>query len=398
MSSQSKMHLPSLIQLIFSALTVIGGLSAAFVLYLIGLGNIVLNPDSPDRLLLFSLAWASIIISLLLVPPAALALLRLMKRRPTIPWLRGGARLPALLLLLTPLLLLSGSWAARHSLVDWLILPPIQVLVIGIPLWWLVEFGRRDLPIGSEQRGWGLFGLSLITVPLLAILLEVMIVIALIMIATIWLAATPTLNAALTSAAQLIINSDMDPAVIEGVLLPLVRQPLVIAALLGLVAGVVPLVEEVVKPAGLWFLAWQHPSPSQGFVGGLLSGSAFALVESLSMLSTPVGEAWPILAIGRIGTGILHTTTCAMVGWGLASAWHDRRFGRLALGFGGAVFFHGLWNLLSMLVGLDALLEFDGLLTNLVTAAPALLALLAILMLAIVAVANRRLRRGVLRA
>ena len=389
------MHLPSLIQLIISALAAFGGLSTALVLSLAGLGNLVLDPHSPDKLLPFSLAWASVVVSLLLIPPAGLALLRLMKRRPTIPWLRAGVRLPSLFLLLTPLLLLSGSWAARHSLVDWLILPPVQVLVIGIPLWWLVEFGRRGLSAGSEQRGWGLFSLSLLAVPVLAILLEVIIVMALIVIGGVWLAATPTLNEAVASAAQQITNSDMDPAVIEQVLLPFFRQPLVIAVILGLIAGVVPLVEELIKPIGVWFLAWHRPTPSEGFVGGLLSGSAFALVESLSMLSTPVGDAWPILAVGRIGTGILHTTSCAMMGWGLASVWHDRRFGRLALGFGGAVIFHGLWNLLSMLVGLDALLEFGGLLGNVVAAAPALLVSLAVIMLVILTFANRRLRRGI---
>ena len=394
MPSQPRIHLPSLFQLIASGLAVIVGLSTALVLYLAGLGNVVINPNSPDSLLLFSLAWTSVMVSSLLVPPGTLALLRLMKRRPTIPWLRAGMRLSALLLLLVPLLLLGGGWAARYPLVDWLILPPIHILVISIPLWWVVEFGRRGLSAGSEQRGWGLFSLGLLAVPVLALLLETMALMALLIIGSVWLAATPDMSEAITIAAQQMVDSEMDPAVIEQILLPFIKQPFVIAILLGLVAGVVPVLEELVKPLGVWFLALRRPTPSEGFVGGLLSGSAFALIESLSLMSAPVGEGWPLLVVGRIGTGILHTTTCGMVGWGLASVWRDRRYGRLALGFGGAVFFHGLWNLLSIVIGLDALLEFDGLLSNVVAAAPVLLVTLAALMLAVLVVANYRLRQG----
>jgi hypothetical protein len=66
------------------------------------------------------------------------------------------------------------------------------------------------------------------------------------------------------------------------------------------------------------------------------------------MLSTSSGDTWPALVVGRAGTDLLHMTTSALLGWGLASAWQDGKYGRFILVYLGAVAAHGLWNLVSL--------------------------------------------------
>jgi len=89
----------------------------------------------------------------------------------------------------------------------------------------------------------------------------------------------------------------------------------------------------------------------------MICGAAFALLESLGYLASPLGGDWPVLLIGRVGTGILHTVTSGLVGWGLASAWSNRNYTRLALAYFLAVFIHGLWNTFGLLMGVAEYLQ-----------------------------------------
>jgi hypothetical protein len=61
------------------------------------------------------------------------------------------------------------------------------------------------------------------------------------------------------------------------------------------------------------------------------------------------GEQWASLVFARIGTGAVHIFTTSLVGWGLASAWGQRRYLRLAICYAVAVGIHGLWNGLTLL-------------------------------------------------
>lgn len=50
---------------------------------------------------------------------------------------------------------------------------------------------------------------------------------------------------------------------------------------------------------------------------GLLSGAAFALIESLNA-SADGSTNWPIIVSVRAGTSILHMTASGLVGWELS--------------------------------------------------------------------------------
>jgi hypothetical protein len=119
-------------------------------------------------------------------------------------------------------------------------------------------------------------------------------------------------------------------------------------------------------------------------------------MESLGNLANPLGDQWALVAVGRLGTGVLHITTSALVGWGMASAWRDRRYWHLSGAFLLAVFLHGCWNLFGILLGLaeflDPALASNVVLLRLGGIAPFAMGVLMITMVFILMGANRRLR------
>ncbi len=55
-------------------------------------------------------------------------------------------------------------------------------------------------------------------------------------------------------------------------------------------------------------------------------------------------QEWGVVVAARIGTGAIHILTAGLMGWGLASSWRDRRYGRLPLIYLLTVGIHGLLN------------------------------------------------------
>jgi len=92
-----------------------------------------------------SLMWVCGLVCLLLLPSILLSVMRLLdKPLPTWQW-KGEFRVASLAMIVWPLALIAGTYISRTGALDWLLLPPLQLLVVGLPLWWLIEFGRRGL-------------------------------------------------------------------------------------------------------------------------------------------------------------------------------------------------------------------------------------------------------------
>ena len=137
---------------------------------------------------------------------------------------------------------------------------------------------------------------------------------------------------------------------------------------------------------------------ADGFTLGLISGGAFALLESLGSLSNPVGDGWLFLISGRIGAGLLHMTASGLVGMGLASAWTQKKYFRLALVFLLAVSIHGAWNALSLTMGFlnvgSTVPETTSWMKTITNIGPFLLVGMGLVMILILIVTNRRLVRS----
>ncbi len=351
--------LATILQLLVTGLGLIVSLVAAFFLAAFGLAGIlgeVVPLDQAEPL--FFMAWVAALMAVLALPSLAYSLMRVMNREPR--WLstRGpfGFGSASLLFLLWPFVLLLGSQLQTIQQVAWLVMPPLQILAIGIPVWWLIEVARRKLPIRSPKRGWGIFNITMFVSTPTAIIVELGV---LLLLAVLFIAAISLRPEWLQAVQQLAmrLNGNPDPQELMTLLRPLLRNPFTVYGGMALIAGVIPMLEELIKPIALWPLAGRQITPAEGFAAGALCGGAFALLESLLNLATPLAEGWAGLMVGRSGTALLHITTTALMGWSLAYVWRHGTYIRLGVGYLLAAALHGMWNALSILPALDVVLE-----------------------------------------
>jgi hypothetical protein len=385
--------LPPLAQILISGLGLLVSLSLSAVLFLVGILNLV-NGDlsAQDTLPMFNMGWMTLLVAGLLIPSFLFAARNLRKREISSS---GKIKLFELslvgLIFWVPLLLL-GNWISNQPGVIWLLLPPIQLLLVAIPLIFLVEIGRRKLVPYKSGRDWGVFSFGVVITHPVVLAVEIVIMIFVGLVAFLWIISQPQIMNTINQMLEQLMNAQVDPGAIEQMLLPYLARPDVLFIILAVAAGLIPLAEETLKTLPLWLMLGQKFVPAEGFVVGLLAGATFALLESLSVLSTAVGGAWAGSIVGRLGTGILHTTTGGLMGLGLSIAWNNKKYLQLGLIFLGAVTLHGVWNFFGLLMGLAASLQPGSLLGSLGNLAPYILGFLALVLLTIVVSSNRLLR------
>lgn len=396
---KSEIHWPSVVQL---------GLSLVGVLFLWGLflslvvvgvtqlANRSLPLSSSMSALL--LAAGAALCGALLLPSAGYALARLLGR-PVVSTPDIAHRMrPSLWILALPLVLLLGYLVAGDKRLAWFALPPLHILAIGLPVLWLVTQGQRGLPAGSPQRAWGVFAGGLLLGPSLILAAETAALLVFVLLAAIWLARDPALLSQMATLAQQLSEGRATPDALFRLLSPYLTQPLVIYSAFAFTSGVVPLIEEALKPAGVWLLAGRELTPAQGFAAGILSGAGYALFESLALASS--SQEWTVLVFARIGTAIIHILTTGLSGWALALAWKEGRYLRLGLTYLGVALIHGLWNSLTLTVSFHSIYESLGkasqfpLLNQISTIAPYGLAVMSVGGLGALLLVNRRLHRS----
>jgi len=124
----------------------------------------------------------------------------------------------------------------------------------------------------------------------------------------------------------------------------LLSPAIVIPTLLTLTLPV-PLIEEAFKTLVIGIAGrWIRPRPARAFLWGVASGAGFALVENL--FSGAMGDihAWPVGALARLATTVMHCFSAGLVGWGWAHLWNRRRPLRLLGAYACAAGIHALWN------------------------------------------------------
>ena len=157
----------------------------------------------------------------------------------------------------------------------------------------------------------------------------------------------------------------------------------------------VPAVEELFKPLGVWLLARKLDSPAQGFALGALSGASYALIETIGVSGQ--GGEWATLLFTRIGTGLLHITTSALMGAAIVFVLRERRYLRLLGTYLLAVTLHGLWNTSAILYTFSTLAKTLGQTDRLSTIQPITmiaLSLLAVGLFAILLRSNHQMQKA----
>lgn len=393
MQAQPRFDWRSAGQLAVSLMGIFLGLAAAGVLALTTLmpwldGEM---PGGEQAAGTMTLAWSGLLVAGLSLPSAVLALRKLMGRAPIMRNGRRSLKLASLLLLVWPLALLLAKSAANSTLA-WLFLPPLLILVMGIPTLWLTSAARAGLPVESLQRGWGTASFSAVIGPALIILLEASLLVLALVAFGVWLIGQPGL---LTELQQLTETFTLqnDPTQLMELLQPHLEQPGVLAAGVAFIAVLVPLIEEAFKPLAAWLLAGRWLTPASGFSAGVLGGGMFALLESLGYLASAPAEGFVGFALARSGTLLLHVATAGLVGWGVGSALGEGRYLRLAWTYLAAVALHGVWNAVGILPALEELPGVIGSLQGVAWIYPYALGALCVLLAAILFGLNIHLRK-----
>ena len=291
----------------------------------------------------------------------------------------------------------SIGFAAAYTEIKWLawmVLPVLTVFVILPPIWLLFGFGSRGIELGSRWRLFGILGLSMTLAPVVMVILEVIVLLVIVVIAAIFIAVQwPGYLQEMISLGKMIDQANSEEAILS-LLGPYLVNPTVIIVALGYISILVPMIEELFKPLAVWLFARTIDTPAQGFVFGLLSGGAFSLIESLNASSDGT-TGWAVIVSVRAGTSLLHMTASGLVGWGIASAFRERRYLRFFAAYFSVVALHGLWNACALGAGFSAMGESLGRpewLFRFIPATVGGMAVIGVGMLFVLIASNRKLR------
>lgn len=300
-----------------------------------------------------------------------------------------------LLVFVTAVSLLIGYQIGQMKNIIWIILPILTIPAIVFPLGVLLALGTRKLPFGTRWQTWNTLGLAMTLAPLILFTLEIFIGLIILAVGAAYLVTQPELVQELQTLSQEIMILGPESEAALELLGPLMTRPGVMAMALIYIAVLIPAIEEIFKPLGVWFFAGQL-SPAQGLTLGALSGAGYGLIETIGV-STQTSE-WASLFFSRIGTGLLHITTSALMGAAIVLAWRERRYLRLIGTYIVAVLLHGLWNSLAIIFTFSTLAElFEQPGTLGMIQSPILIAMvvLAIALFAILVISNLRMRKTI---
>ena len=282
-----------------------------------------------------------------------------------------------LIVIAAGLSILVGNWISGIETVNWLVLPILTIPAIVLPLGVLLALGARNLPLATRWQSWSVLGLGMTLIPLILLVLEIAIAILVFFGVIAYILTQPELAYRLQGISQQILVLGPQSKAARDLLTPLLTKPGVIGTALLYTALFVPAVEELFKPLGVWLLARKLDSPAQGFALGALSGASYALIETIGVSGQ--GGEWASLLFTRIGTGLLHITTSALMGAAIVFALRQRRYLRLLGTYMLAVTLHGLWNTSAILYTFSTLAKTLGQTNRLSTIEPITIIALSLL-------------------
>jgi len=294
--------------------------------------------------------WTLIAIGLWGLPLAAFALWEMMNQKSPGQWrlhwvwsLIGGVG-AALLLVVGGVADYFDNWpipAAALTMLVYLTLAGLALLALVAHSW--RGFGLTQAWAHLVGGGWlGLSLAAIVEVGLLLVLIVVLVIASLVR--------DPEQVRLFIQNSQALTESQIQQLVLEWAFNPWV----IVLVFLG-ASVVAPLIEESLKPVLVALSLFRGPpTPMAAFLGGVMSGVGFGVIESLSQLVNTAGGQWALLAGIRVGTLVMHGLASGLVGWGwgqLAVRKPLRLIGAFAL----AVAIHGLWNAMAITSGLVGL-------------------------------------------
>jgi len=392
MQASYKAHLPSVMLLCLSGFSSMVFLSAGFLMGVAGIIEFITGEVEMSGSTLM-LAAGSIFLGFLLLPAVYYSLMHIMdKPAREIPFHRvptsAIAAIWVVFALSTVILAEVGSMAPLSI--------PLNLATLVLPVWVFIRIGLRDLDAGSNERRWGTFTVGLTLVPILIGIAEVIVILIAGTGIILWVVLNPQLINSLESLSMRLMYSS-NPDTITRILAPYIFNPTMMVAVLVFFSLLIPIIEELIKPLGVWLSPNKIVSPSQGFALGVLGGAAYALVESLGV-SPGFSGTGNLLSIIRAGTDLLHITTAGLMGWALVSAWRERKYIQLGITYLVVILIHGLWNAMALSSAAQIAVEYisnpSPWLINMPIVASMGLVILSIVNLLILIMANRKINRN----
>lgn len=344
-------HIPSIIQLAVSGLGMLFMWGLALYYGLLSIPHLFKAGQNNDAATLFGVAVNFVVLGAIIAPSAFFSFMRLIGHPKGITS-RDVPRYSFLIILVWPLSLTLGNLILKIGSWSLFVFPVAQVAAVVLLVFWFYLVARSGLDGSSAQRTWGFLSAGLIGGTAISLVLEILGGILLVLGLILFLVVKPDLLAEMQRLVNSIKSAGQDADAILKLITPYLSHPSVLITLFLTVSLAVPIIEEAAKPIGLWFLVKRGITPAEGFIGGLISGAGFALCESLIGTSRLLDSSWLLVATMRFGTTLIHMLASGLVGWGLASAWTQRKYLRLAGGYAAAVLFHGIWNGLAILFAL----------------------------------------------
>jgi len=302
-------------------------------------------------------------------------------------------------LVIAAAVILLGSWISANGRVNWLVLPVLTLPAVAFPIFILLGLGVRKIPLGTRWQTSSVFGMAMTLVPFILIFLEIFALLFVLIIVVAFLISRPELPLEIQRLTEQVYILGPESEAAQALLLPLITKPAVIAVALLYFAVLVPMLEELFKPLGVWLFARQLTSRAQGFALGALSGSAYALIETLGVSAQTAD--WATLLLSRIGTGMLHITTSALMGAAIIYAIQERRYWSLLGTYALSVSLHGLWNGLAILYSFATLTEHfeqQSILNGIKLPTIIGMVILAVVLLVILLLSNRKMRGTIIPA
>jgi RsiW-degrading membrane proteinase PrsW (M82 family) len=339
-------NLPSVLMILLSTLGVLISLALAAASFL---GSSLGETSSLETQMFTSLGVLALTLGLLNIPVLVYSIRDLQGRE-------SQAKYPSLFraanfaLILWAILLAAGTYLNRtYPYTPWL--APITILCVLIPVWWLIEFARRKLTRPVPLYEWKTLTVGLTLAPITIMIIETLMVIVVAVVVIILLGFKADSLSSLTNLTSALDMSGGGMEQLDQLLYDLSQNPTVASALYLVIGLLAPFTEELFKPLAVW-LSWKRPMRArEGFVLGLISGGAFTLLESASLVSQINANDWLSGVVLRSSTGMLHIGLSGLVGYGIAKARSEKRWGSMLLTLLGATGLHGLWNSMALLNG-----------------------------------------------
>jgi hypothetical protein len=322
-------------------LVLIAALLIAAIGTLLGAAGIALSllSGGPDVITMVTFSVSVLVLSLGFGAAAAWHAWRATQGYPSAAF---RPRMPWLLLPLFLLAMVLGQAVLTYSILPTLVFPLFHIAASALPpLLILAVVGHALRGISTWRQVVLQASAGVLLAAPLAMLIET--------VAILLIAIAAVTGTALQPGGQELLIKAMsyleDPAWLQdpGTLASTLMTPVVLAAVVAIVAGLIPLIEEAIKTIGVGLMAKRKLSLPEAVLWGLAAGAGFSIAEGLLNSAGALGTWLPTVLL-RVGTTLLHCLTGALMGLAWYQLVTQRRWARGLSWYLASVAIHGLWN------------------------------------------------------